>query len=310
MQQESSRRLFLSQVALASGVAALPRSAWASTIDTQFCVFSKHLQWKEIDAAAETAARLGFDGLDLTVRPGGHISPEEAVAKLPGAVRSAKKAGIEIATIATAINDPDDPLTEKILGTAAQQGIRYYRLGYYQYTDDQSVQATVREAASKFEKLARLNEKHRICGDYQNHAGRGYFGASLWDLWQAMRNTSKEWLGCQFDLRHATVEGFESWPTDFRLIADRVHTIIAKDFIWADKKGSIENCPLGEGATPFVAFLPMLRDSAFAGPISLHLEYPLGGANHGDRKLTASGQVVLDAMRRDLAVLKRWMAEA
>src|SRR5258705_11616553 len=36
-------------------------------------VFSKHLQWLDGEGLARTAAELGFDGVDLTVRTGGHI---------------------------------------------------------------------------------------------------------------------------------------------------------------------------------------------------------------------------------------------
>ncbi|MEM9984789.1 MAG: sugar phosphate isomerase/epimerase, partial [Bacteroidota bacterium] len=40
-------------------------------------LFSKHLQFLGYRAMAEKATELGFAGLDLTVRPNGHVSPEK-----------------------------------------------------------------------------------------------------------------------------------------------------------------------------------------------------------------------------------------
>jgi L-ribulose-5-phosphate 3-epimerase len=39
-------------------------------------IFSKHLQFLGYEDMAQAAAEIGFDGIDLTVRPGGHVPPE------------------------------------------------------------------------------------------------------------------------------------------------------------------------------------------------------------------------------------------
>ena len=38
-------------------------------------VFSKHLQSFNYNEMSSFASEVGFDGIDLTVRPGGHVSP-------------------------------------------------------------------------------------------------------------------------------------------------------------------------------------------------------------------------------------------
>ena len=35
------------------------------------CAFSKHFQWTDVKGAAETMRDLGYEGVDLTVRPAG-----------------------------------------------------------------------------------------------------------------------------------------------------------------------------------------------------------------------------------------------
>ena len=43
--------------------------------------------------------QIGLDGLDLTVRPGGHIDPADAVKRLPEAVKAARDEGVQIAML-------------------------------------------------------------------------------------------------------------------------------------------------------------------------------------------------------------------
>ncbi len=308
MQGVQHRRTFLRQIAGgAAALWALPGfPVFAKAGESPVCLFSKHLQWLGFDEMAETTRRLGFDGLDLTVRPGGHVAPESVETDLPRAVAAAQSAGISIPTMTTAITDPSDPLTERILASAARQGVRYYRLGYYRYSDSVPVEETLSAARRQLEGLARLNEKHGICGDYQNHAGRNYLGSALWDLREVTRDLDPRWIGSQFDLRHAMVEGAYSWPVGFRLLADRIHTVVVKDFAWqvSGAEWEVENRPLGQGVAPFEDLFERLQRIEFEGPITMHFEYRLGGANRGARKLDVEPEVVLRAMRRDLLVLR------
>ena len=41
----------------------------------QLVMFSKHLGALSIPEAGQAIKGLGFDGVDLTVRPGGHVEP-------------------------------------------------------------------------------------------------------------------------------------------------------------------------------------------------------------------------------------------
>ena len=43
----------------------------------EYCVFSKHFQTMGAEKLGKTLAELGVDGVDLTVREGGHIQPAQ-----------------------------------------------------------------------------------------------------------------------------------------------------------------------------------------------------------------------------------------
>lgn len=305
-----TRRDFMGTAVMGLAAAGSIQPAAAAPGKPQLCVFSKQLQWLDYDGMAEAAAELGFDGIDLTVRPGGHVEPADVARDLPRAVKAVQARKIEVPLIATAVVDPDDPVSRTVLETAADQGIRYYRTGYFYFTARESLDATLERARESFARLARFNEQLGLVGDYQNHAGEGYLGASLWDLWYVLKDLDPRWLGCQFDLRHAVVEGGEAWPIDFRRIKDRVHTLVAKDFRWRidGQRAVADNCPLGEGVTPFGRFFTSELPAEFAGPITIHLEYELGGANEGARTLHVDPSVVKQAMGKDLEMLRGWLA--
>src|SRR5208283_2836213 len=137
----SSRREFLRNVAGAGAMASLPglRSAAAAAAGpasrVPTCYFSKHLQWLDWEPMAETAAELGFDGIDLTVRDGGHVLPERVREDLPKVARIVRKAGLDIPMITAGIADIHSPYAEDIIRTASDVGIHRYRWGWFSWSD-------------------------------------------------------------------------------------------------------------------------------------------------------------------------------
>jgi hypothetical protein len=109
---QMSRRDFLGMLAAAS--ASLPLTAIESlhkeamkipSGKRSIHVFSKHLQWLDYGALAETVAATGFDGVDLTVRPGGHVLPERVQDDLPRAVEAMSKSGLNVDMMTTVIDN-------------------------------------------------------------------------------------------------------------------------------------------------------------------------------------------------------------
>ena len=101
--------------------------------------FSKHLQWLDWEQMAETAKELGFDGLDVTVREGGHVEPGRVQEDLPKVAKIVRQAGLEIPMITAGIVDVDSPHAEAIIRTASEAGIPRYRWGWFSWSDDRKV---------------------------------------------------------------------------------------------------------------------------------------------------------------------------
>ena len=273
-------------------------------------IFSKHLQWLDYSEMAKVATGMGFDGVDLTVRPQGHVLPERVVEDLPKAVAAVRNAGMNVYMITTAIKNADDPISENILKTASSLGIRHYRMGYFYYDEKISVEESLKNIENQLTKLAALNKKYSIHGEYQNHSGM-YFGAPIWDLHSLLKQINSPWIGSQYDVYHATVEGANTWPIGLKLLKPYIKSICVKDFQWTKKenKWMVETVPLGEGMTNFNEYFKLLKQYSIHIPISLHYEYPLGGAEHGDRTLTMEREEVVAVMKRDLITLRKLLTD-
>src|SRR5205814_6386756 len=98
----------------------------------QFMMFSKHLQSLPLPAAARAVRELGFEGLDLTVRPGGSVEPDQVRDRLPAAIAMCRDAGLAVPLLTTSIT-VSDPAAAATFDAAAQNDVREIKLGYWQY---------------------------------------------------------------------------------------------------------------------------------------------------------------------------------
>lgn len=268
-------------------------------------IFSKHLQFLDYNEMAAAAAEIGFDGLDLTVRPKGHVLPERVSHDLPDAVVAMKKYGLKAKMMTTNIWDINEATQRKVLEAASKEGFSHYRTGWLTYPEDISIEGSQSIFAEQAVKLGEVNKNLGLIGCYQNHAGN-HVGAPIWDLPAILSKADNNYLGCQYDIRHAVVEGGYSWELDLRRIEPFIKSIVIKDFKWGYKEGKWQpiNTPLGEGMVDFNRYFSLLKKYKINVPISLHLEYALGGAEHGSTEITWDKKEVFAKMKKDLSFVR------
>ncbi len=312
-----SRRIFLKNSILAGTVFPILIKNMASEFHNETAnslkihIFSKHLQFLNYGEMSEAAAEMGFAGVDLSVRPNGHVLPERVEDDLPRAVEAMRKMGLPPLMMVTAIQDAANLTDRKILEVAAKLGIQFYRMNWYKYPDDKSIPESMLEFQQKVKDLSLLNKKLGLTGCYQNHSGTS-LGSSIWELWELMKSSEQVHMGVQYDIRHAVVEGGLSWKNGLRLIQTQIKTLAIKDFKWENKNGAwiVQDTPIGEGMVDFKTYFKLLKQYQVQVPVSLHLEYPLGGAEHGATKLTCDKKLVFQAMKKDLQKVKELWQQA
>ena len=150
-------------------------------------IFSKHLQFLQGDGLAAAAAKLGFDGIDITVRKGGHIEPERVRYDLPPLVASIRRHGLEVPMITAGIVDAETPHAEEMLRAMSDLGIHYYRWGGFTYHAREPFPAQLERLKERSAKLAALNARYQVCAMYHTHSGPEV-GAPIWDLYMVLKD--------------------------------------------------------------------------------------------------------------------------
>lgn len=317
--KDTTRRSFIKKSTLAAGAIpfiGLSQNAWSfvpSTNETTLSIniFSKHLQFLDYRETGRIAKELGFSGVDLTVRPKGHVLPESVKVDLPKAIKEIEKGGSQCKMITTSIKSIHNPFDVDIIKTAAACGVALYRPGWFRFLDDISIEANIEKYKDEIQGLSELNQTVNISGCYQNHAGT-YVGASLWEVKHILEKANPEYFGAEYDIRHNMVEGAKSWENSLRLIKDNIKSIVLKDYKWTEVNGKWKpiNVPIGEGMVDFKKYFGLLKKYKINVPVTLHMEYDLGGAEKGKREITVDKQVVFNAMKQDLDTVNRLWKEA
>jgi len=258
-----------------------------------FLIFSKHLaelEWGDLGKAVREA---GFDGVDLTVRPGGHVAPARVTEDLPRAVAAIRDAGSSVVMLTTGLTQPQDPAARATLEAARATGVSRLKAGYYRYAFADA-RRELAAATTSFHALVAMAAQAGVMLAYHNHSG-DYVGAPMWDVLRMLEGQPAEATGFYFDVRHATVEGgLGGWRAGVQMAAPHLRMLAIKDFYWEkgpNGRWRVVDCPVGEGMVDWKAFGAELRKASFSGPMSLHVEYDPGGrtpVEKTERMLAAS----------------------
>lgn len=299
---------FTRRHALAVGAGAAAAAAvGAGGRKPTLCLFSKHLPWMGYAEMAKFLKGMGFPGVDLTVRPKGHVLPENAARDLPKAHEALEAEGVDVPMITTGLLSIDDPAARPTLYTAAKLGVPFFKLGYYRYRDVSELEATLEAVKPQVDSLAALAAHAGICGGFHNHSGP-YVGSAVWDSYSLIEDLNPAAIGFYFDPCHATIEGGKAgWEIKLARAASRLKMVACKDFYWDKVKGKWEAvmCPLGQGMVDYPKFFAKLAKTGYTGPISLHVEYEIEGPSEAARR-----EKTLAAIERDYGYLKKVYGEA
>lgn len=310
-----NRRQFISTVAAAG--AAIPftsalGSVLESPVENKYPVrlFSKPLDTYDFGFMCECIVKSGITGIDLVVRPAGRVEPATIEKDLPLRVAEAKKYNLVTDMMVSGIISATDPLTDRVLKTASSAGIKYYRLGWFDYDPKLSIRESLEKSRAELKAIAELNKKYKIHGGYQNHAGPRV-GGPVWDLAEILKGIPAEYLGSQYDVRHAMVEGANTWILGMKLIAPHIRTLAIKDFTWMTVNGKAQavTVPMGEGMVNWDLFFKTVKDMNIVAPLTLHIEYPL--LEKGEEKLTLTQQqdIIVKKLKKDMDFLNSYLVK-
>ena len=223
---------------------------------------------------------LGYDGLDLAVRPGHAINPQNVAIDLPVAVAVWKDLGIECSMISagTGLNDPTADEAIELFHSAAAAGVPRIKIGYFTYTPGDEFNATwahARRMLDGFEALSRATGVQTV---YHTHSGR-CLGSNCAGLRHLLQDYEPVLVGAYVDLGHIAING-EDVQIGLPMVRDRLAVIGAKDARHVRDERSDRRAPfadrfvfVGQGAAEWPEAIALLKEWGFAGPVTIHTEY-------------------------------------
>lgn len=241
--------------------------------------FSKYDQELSIEKLGEKIGKLGFDGIDLAVRPGHPVNPENVNEILPKAQSIWNSQGVEASLVSANFDFLNSNMSEakQLYGACNEAGIKWIKIGYWKYRRNQNYWEEVdriREALKGFEKLSK---KYKVKTCYHTHSG-SFYGSNCAGLTHLIKGFNPEYVGAYVDTGHLVLDG-EKYDMGLAMIKDYLSVVGLKDALYAkdEESGEFINkpkfVPLGKGLVPWKEFFTLLVDARYNGPLSIHGEY-------------------------------------
>lgn len=294
-----SRRAFVGTMATGAALgfaSSVVGQGVEASPEPHVCVFSKHLQFLGYMDLAKACVDAGVDGVDLTVRAGGHVLPENLDTDLPRAADAIRSAGIALPMISTRLQGGSDPDARAILEAARKSNISFVRIDGGSYDSSVSPVEQLPRITEELRLLTAIARDNGVTLGFHNHSGANRIGSVIWDLHQLIVAVDSPHFGSNFDVGHTTVVGgLQAWDLHARLLAPYVKMMAVKDFVWEGDKARW--VPLGQGIVKTSAMLTTMKNAGFSGPISMHFEYKIDQGDMVDE--VRSTAIRLRAMLRE-----------
>lgn len=247
----------------------------------KYLMLSKPLENLTYPELADTVAELGMDGVDLTVRSPGHVLPERVKTDLPKAVRAVRERGLEVGWLTTAIESADSPHAEDILATAADLGIKQFKLGYYRYAGFGEMRRQITEVREQLQGIESLCRQYGMQAGVHAHDGPT-LSATTHVVSLLLDGFDPAALCYYPDLGHIGIEGsFGGWIHGLDLLVDRINMLALENlaqFQEVDPETEATRwqpkvVPFDQGFIPFPEAFQYLKQIGYTGYASFQAEY-------------------------------------
>lgn len=293
------RRHFLVQGALGSMGVAWGKSGGEE--EWPVIVFEKPIQTLDYDRMGEELAKMGVQGIEATIRRGGHIEPRDAARKVPAMVASLAKNGCKalIAACNVASTAKEDLEYLKVLKA---NGITKYRMDYFRYNLKKPLLPQLRDFTGQLAEIAAMNRELGMQSIYQIHAGAKYAGSLGWDAAMMFEEVDPAHAAVALDLRHVRAGSGPSFETAIALLNKHLGSVYVKDAQWTGPRSkTLKNVPLDTGIVDQKTFASVVKGHG-PMPLSLHMEWGKAPIYPKADVMEALGNVA-----RDVKILKSWL---
>jgi sugar phosphate isomerase/epimerase len=256
----------------------------------RYIMFTKHLQTMSIVEAGQTIKSLGFDGVELTVRPNGHIHPQNVRQELPRAVEDLRAIGLDTPALVVEIHNRQEEYSAVVCEMAGKVGATELRTSSHRYRPFGTIREQIAAARRDAKDLEALGKEFGVRLDIHCHSG-DFLSGNGGILSTILDETDPQYVGVSLDVGHLTVEGGKSgWKQSLDLLSDRVGIVAVKSFGWfhepdpktGEMRWNAKLVPLDEGNVQWRLAFDLLRsagwDAGGRALVSVHSEYQGAGS--------------------------------
>jgi len=191
----------------------------------EFSVFTK--PWKmPAPELGRFVHGLGFDGIELPVRPGFQVEPERVQQDLPVVAQQLADSGVRILSVA-------GPADQPTIAACGELGIPFVRV-MVGIPDGQGYMDTVAETQREYDRLVPLLEEHGVALGVQNHCGR--FVPHAMGLWHCIGKYDPRHIAAVWDAAHEALNGAEP-DLAIDMIASHLRMVNLKNAFWRRANG-------------------------------------------------------------------------
>lgn len=253
----------------------------------RFVYFTKTLPAFGLKDWVTWCQAFGIGGVDLAVRPGYPVTPENVGETLPGwsKAMAGEKLRIGLVTAPTDLNNPEDPRARRIFQACGKAGVPGVKVGYFAFSKDYPAELEkARRALKGFERLA------ADCGVkalYHTHSGKN-LGNNAAGQRFLLEGLDPHHVGSFLDTGHLSICG-GPFSMELEMVKPWFSCLAIKDMEWVKSTGGWANrvVPANQGIVRWKDVGQALKNSGYQGIISLHGEYEMNGAEARGRAAAA-----------------------
>jgi len=270
-------------------------------VNNKIIVFTKPWKDQTIEELALLVKKMGFDGVELPVRDGYQVTPQNVVAELCHAKKVFEKHGLFIGSVAGSLEAD----TINAMGAAEIPLLRVcikidMEKGYF---------ASVADTQKKINDLKDVLIKNKVKVGIQNH--HGFMVASALGIHQLLQGIPKEIAGAVLDFAHCGLDG-EPTKMAYDIVKDNLLLINFKGAFKFRTNGPDEDeaqwqIHWATGRNSLYSWkeaVDLLKEKKWDSPICMPAEY-----NHIGSDGPIMGEETIARTVKDLVYLKSLMEE-